>query len=179
MVLHRTELAAYTDPFDTITLSFIVPNNRRDDFMTWKGARAKGEISVAIPIFQSLEDEMSRRLPAAKAIRLGSLDEQYEYFESGGEGADAFLDAAEEGAAWTVLYPGFTVVVPRPVLRLPVAYSVSPDNPSLLRALNDWLKIEQATGDIDEIYDYWIQGDTRQTKPPRWSIARDVLGWID
>jgi hypothetical protein len=45
--------------------------------------------------------------------------------------------------------------------------------------MNDWLKIEKATGDIEEIYDYWIQGNTAQTKPPRWSIARDVLGWID
>ena len=122
---------------------------------------------------------MSKRLPNAAPVRLRSLEEQYNYFESGGEGADAFLDAAEEGAAWTVLYPRFTVVVPRPVLQLPVAYSLAPDNPSLLSAMNDWLKIETATGDIDEIYDYWVQGKTDQNKPPRWSIARDVLGWID
>lgn len=179
LVLHRSEVAAYTDPFDTITLSFIVPNHRRDDFMTWASVRAQGNINVAIPIFQSLEDEMSKRLPDASATRLGSLEEQYQYFESGGEGADAFLDAAEEGAAWTVLYPNFAVVVPRPVLQLPVAYSAAPDNHSLLQAMNNWLKIEKATGDIDEIYNYWIQGDTGQTKPPRWSIARDVLGWID
>ncbi|MEP4148177.1 MAG: cation:dicarboxylase symporter family transporter [Halioglobus sp.] len=179
MVLHRTGFAAYTDPFDTITLSFIVPTHRREDFMTWDSVRDQGAIDVVIPIFQSLENEMSKRLPNATAIRLGSLDEQYRYFESGGEGADAFLDAAEEGAAWTVLYPSFTVVVPRPVLKLPVAYSVAPDNHSLLRAMNDWLKIERATGDINEIYDYWIQGKTDLTKPPRWSIARDVLGWID
>jgi Na+/H+-dicarboxylate symporter/ABC-type amino acid transport substrate-binding protein len=179
MVLHRTEVVAYTDPFDTITLSFIVPSQRRDEFMTWSSVRAQGNINVATPIFQSLEHEMSKRLPNAHPTRLGSLEEQYQYFESGGEGADAFLDAAEEGAAWTVLYPSFTVVVPRPVLRLPVAYSVSPDNLSLLQAMNDWLKIERATGDIEEIYDYWIQGDTTHTKPPRWSIVRDVLGWVD
>ena len=179
MVLHRTDVAAYTDPFNTITLSFIVPNHRRDSFMTWDSVRSQAGIKVAIPIFQSLEEEMSKRLPNAAPVRLRSLEEQYNYFESGGEGADAFLDAAEEGAAWTVLYPRFTVVVPRPVLQLPVAYSLAPDNPSLLSAMNDWLKIETATGDIDEIYDYWVQGKTDQNKPPRWSIARDVLGWID
>jgi Na+/H+-dicarboxylate symporter/ABC-type amino acid transport substrate-binding protein len=179
IVLNRTNAAVFTDAFDTITLSFIVPNHRRDDFMTWDSVRAQGDIAVAIPVFQSLESEMSKRIPQATATRLGSLEEQYRYFESGGEGADAFLDAAEEGAAWTVLYPSFTVVVPRPVVRLPVAYLVSPDSPSLLRAMNEWLKIERATGDIDEIYDYWIEGNTGQNKPPRWSIVRDVLGWIE
>ena len=90
-----------------------------------------------------------------------------------------FLDSAEEGAAWTVLYPHFSVVVPRPLVQLPVAYLVAPDNPSLLRAMNEWLQIERATGDIDEVYDYWVQGKTAQAQPPRWSVIRDVLGWVN
>ncbi|MEP1471589.1 MAG: cation:dicarboxylase symporter family transporter [Halieaceae bacterium] len=178
IVLHKGDIAAYTNPFNTMTLSFIVPNHQRDDFVTWDKVRAQGNIDVVIPVFQSLETEMSKLLPSANAVRLGSLEDQYQYFESDGQGADAFLDAAEEGAAWTVLYPNFVVVVPRPVLQLPVAYSVAPDNPTLLRAMNNWLRIEQATGEIDEIYDYWIQGDTERNKPPRWSIARNVLGWV-
>ena len=89
-----------------------------------------------------------------------------------------FLDAAEEGAAWTVLYPRFTVAVPRPVVQLPVVYAVAPDNSSLLRAMNEWLLVEKATGSIEEIHDYWIQGKTDQVKPPRWSVIRDVLGWV-
>jgi Na+/H+-dicarboxylate symporter/ABC-type amino acid transport substrate-binding protein len=177
--LVRTDAAAHTDPFDTITLAFIVPNRLRDEFATWDQIRAQGEMTIAIPIFQGLEAEVSQRLPQATPIRLLSVEEQRRYFESDGEGADAFLDAAEEGAAWTVLYPRFTVVVPRPVVQLPVAYMVAPDNPSLLRAMNEWLQIERATGDIDEIYDYWIQGKTAQVQPPRWSVIRDVLGWVD
>jgi ABC-type amino acid transport substrate-binding protein len=179
LVLDRADLAAYTDPFDRITLAFIIPNHRRDDFATWSDVRAQGEITIALSAFQNLQGEMSKRIPQATAVRLMSLEEQNRYFETDGEGADAFLDAAEEGAAWTVLYPRFTVVVPRPVVQLPVAYLVAPDNPSLLRALNDWLRIEEATGDIDEIYDYWVQGRTGQVQPPRWSVIRDVLRWVD
>ena len=89
-----------------------------------------------------------------------------------------FLDSAEEGAAWTILYPRFAVVVPRPVVRLPITYLVAPENPSLLQAMNEWLLIEMATGDIDELYDYWIQGKTDVVAPPRWSVIRDVLGWV-
>lgn len=177
--LDLTDAAAHTDPFGTITLAFIVPSNRRDDFATWRAVRAQGEITIALSAFQSLQSEVSKRIPQANAVRLSSLEEQRRYFETDGRSADAFLDAAEEGAAWTVLYPRFTVVVPRPVVQLPVAYLVAPDNPSLLRAMNGWLQIERTTGDIDEIYDYWVQGKIRHVQPPRWSVIRDVLGWVD
>jgi ABC-type amino acid transport substrate-binding protein len=177
--LERAEFAAHTEPFDTMTLAFIVPNHRRDEFATWDQVRARGPISIALPLFQGLESEISNRIPQADAVRLSSLEEQIRYFESDGEGTDAFLDSAEEGAAWTILYPRFIVVVPRPVVQLPVAYVVAPDNPSVLRAMNEWLQIERTTGDIDEIYDYWIQGKTGQAQPPRWSVIRDVLGWVD
>ena len=32
---------------------------------------------------------------------------------------------------------------------------------------------------VDEIYEYWVEGRTEQVKPPRWSVIREVLGWID
>ena len=51
-------------------------------------------------------------------------------------------------------------------------------NPSLLRAMNEWILIEQGTGGIRELYDYWIQGKTKQVQPPRWSVIRDILGWV-
>ena len=89
------------------------------------------------------------------------------------------MDSAEEGAAWTILYPLFSVVVPRPVVQLPIVYQVAPDNPGLLRAMNDWLALENATGGVDEIYDYWVEGKTEQVDPPRWSVIRDVLGWVE
>jgi Na+/H+-dicarboxylate symporter len=178
LALGRADIAAHTIPFETITLAFIVPDHRREEFSTWRAVKDKGEITIALTFFQVLESEVSQLVPQAKTIRLLSLEEQRRYFEADGEGPAVFLDAAEEGAAWTVLYPRFTVVVPRPVVQLPVAYLVAPDNPSLMRAMNEWLLIEKATGDIDEIHDYWIQGKTDVVKPPRWSVIRDVLGWV-
>jgi len=175
----RADFAVHTDPFDVFTLAFVVPNRRQDDFATWEGISAQGEITIALPLFQQLQGEVARRLPQVDTVRFSTLEEQRRYFESGGDGAAALLDAAEEGAAWTVLYPQFAVVVPRPVVQIPVAYLVAPENPSLLRAVNEWLHLERAAGSIDEIHDYWIQGDTDRVRPPRWSVIRDVLGWID
>ncbi len=178
LALGRADRAAHTIPFETITLAFIVPDRQREEFSTWRAIGDREEITIALSFFQALENEVSQLVPQAKMIRLLSFEEQRRYFETYGEGPDAFLDAAEEGAAWTVLYPRFTVVVPRPVVQLPVVYGVAPDNPSLLRAMNEWLLIEKATGGITEIHDYWVQGKTDLVKPPRWSVIRDVLGWV-
>ena len=175
----RTVWAIHTNPFDVFTLAFVVPNRRREGFATWDDIADQGEITIALPLFQQLQGEVSKRLPQASAVRFSSLEEQRQYFEADGEGAAGLLDAAEEGAAWTVLYPQFAVVVPRPVVQIPVAYLVAPENPSLLRAMNEWLLIEKAAGSINEVHDYWIQGNTDRVKPPRWSLVRDVLGWID
>jgi ABC-type amino acid transport substrate-binding protein len=176
---NRTDAVAHTDPIDTVTVAFIVPDHRRDEFATWDQIRAQGRISIATSAFQSLAREVWPRIPEANEVSLSSFEQQSFYFETGAEFADAFLDAAEEGAAWTVLYPRYTVVVPRPAVRLPTVYVVARDNPSLLRAMNAWLLIEKTTGGVDEIYDYWIQGKTDQVEPPRWSVIRDVLGWVD
>jgi len=179
MDLTRVGQVSHTDPFDTATAAFIVRDHQRDAFATWDAIRRKDEITIKTSAFQAFAGDISASLPRAEFIRLSSLEEQTEFFKTGGEGADAFLDTAEEGSAWTVLYPIFTVVVPRPVMQLPVVYVVARDNPTLLRAVNEWLLIEQRTGTIDRLYDYWIQGKIQQVQPPRWSVIRDVLGWVD
>ncbi len=174
----RAEFSVSTTPFNQITVAFVVPHKRRDQFKTWNAISAQGEINLAASAFQSVPPEVTRRIPQADIARLWSYEQQIRFFESGGEGAVAMMDSAEEGAAWTILYPLFAVVVPRPVVELPIVYQVAPGNHSLLRAMNDWLALEKATGGIDELYDYWVEGKTEQVDPPRWSVIRDVLGWV-
>ncbi len=45
--------------------------------------------------------------------------------------------------------------------------------------MNAWLLLAQADGTIDDLYNYWIEGESKERRPPRWSIIRDVLGWIE
>ena len=177
--LDRVDRLAHTAPFNTITVAFLVPDRQRDDFATWNRVRAQGDIALAVSAFQTFPREVWSRVPNAETVQFQSFAEQEQHFESGGQGAAAVVDSAEEGAAWTILFPLFSVVVPRPVVQLPVVYAIAPDSPSLLRTINEWLMIEKATGGIDEIYDYWIRGDTERVRPPRWSVIRDVLGWVD
>jgi hypothetical protein len=78
------------------------------------------------------------------------MEEQRRILESRGEDVDAIFDMAEEGAAWTVLYPSFSLVVPKPIEFLPVGYAVAHGNARLLTSFNAWLLVEKAKVLLDD-----------------------------
>ena len=124
---------------------------------------------------------MSRNLfLEASLTPIKDMAEQDSILQSGAQNLDAVADMAEEGGAWTLLYPAFTVIVPQPAVRIPVAYAVARDNSALLTAINAWLLAEKSKGTIDELYNYWMLGGAIQEKrPARWSVIRNVLNWVD
>jgi len=62
----------------------------------------------------------------------------------------------------------------------PVGYAVAPGSDDLLKTLKAWLTAEQAKGAVDKIYEYWTLGEaTKREKPPRGSVIRNVLHWVD
>ena len=87
---------------------------------------------------------------------------------------------AWRGAAWTLLYPDFSLVVPKPALFRPVGYAVARGNDELLEVFNAWLVALKSRGRVDELYRYWMLGEAAETvKPPRGSVIRNVLHWVD
>ena len=124
---------------------------------------------------------MSRDLfPEASLTPIKDMAEQDSILDSGAQNLDAISDMAEEGGAWTLLYPAFTVVVPQPAILIPVAYAVAQDNNELLISTNAWLQTEKSKGTVNTLYNYWMLGGAIQVqRPPRWSVIRDVLNWVD
>ena len=49
---------------------------------------------------------------------------------------------------------------------------------SLADIINVWLDLKEEDGTIKSLYDYWVQGNIESVKKPRWSIIRNVLGWV-
>ena len=93
---------------------------------------------------------------------------------------DALVVSAESGAAWSMLYPDYRVIIPteRPV-GLPFSYAMHPDALHLARFVNQWVLLAETTGRIETLTDYWLYGKGTEERAPRWSILRDVLGWVE
>ena len=168
-----------TIPFKKATAAVILHDYRRDDFATWKQIRDHGEIRVGIYAFDFAERLLLREVPKAKVVPLQNAPEQKKLLDANLEGVDVILNAAEEAAAWTILYPRYSVVIPRPVKSFPVSYAVPRGSIVMLKVVNAWLSLAKADGTIARLYDYWVQGKIGQVRPRRWSVIRNVLHWVD
>jgi Na+/H+-dicarboxylate symporter/ABC-type amino acid transport substrate-binding protein len=114
--------------------------------------------------------------PGFERIEVESLED----FVKGRTDADAMLVSAETGAVVTMVHPEYSVVIPEGVnVRIPLVFAVQ-DSPELRRILDAWIQIREDDGTVGLLYDYWILGNTaRNERPRRWSVIRDVLGWVD
>ncbi|WP_422377219.1 cation:dicarboxylate symporter family transporter [Roseibium sp.] len=177
--LDRTAETLQSEPVGIATLALVVPDERRKAVETWSKILETDGLTLAVGSYHAFPRAAETNLPDVDFVSLEDLEAQRSYFESGGAGADAFIDTAEEGAAWTLLYPRFSVVVPRPVTRVPMVYLTSKQSPLVLKALNTWLLIERESGGIEELEQYWIEGRRDAVAEPRWSVIRDVLGWAN
>ncbi len=49
----------------------------------------------------------------------------------------------------------------------------------MTRFLNRWIELKERDGTKDRLFDYWIRGLAEEKRSPRWSVIRDVLGWVE
>ena len=108
------------------------------------------------------------------------LESYRDFFEDNTGKVDALVISAEVGAAWTLLYPEYQVVVPKPVLSLlPLGYPVAHGNTEMADFLSRWIDLKKKDNTIEKTYNYWILGQGVTIKEPRWSIIRNVLHWVE
>jgi ABC-type amino acid transport substrate-binding protein len=87
---------------------------------------------------------------------------------------------AERGSVYTLLHPEYTVVVPEPDIgRVPLAYPLARHDKDWETFVNTWIELKRRDGTIDALYRHWILGESAVSKPPRWSIVRNVLHWVE
>ena len=169
--------AALTQPYLEMTLAFIVDDHTRNRFATWEDMSAIPNLRIAVVEDHYFEPKLERAFPEAEVVELSSVRE---FFEDRSSDADALLYTAEAGATWTLLYPDFSVVVPRPESPvMPIAFAVEREDDELRVFLDRWIELSTGTGVIRRAYDHWVLGVGAVEEKPRWSIVRDVLHWID
>lgn len=171
--LRRYRFAGH--PVD-LTLGFLVPDYRRKEFTDARELARRDALSVAIvqddPAFRR---QVVRLLPKATVEIVPS---PRSFLRGKRDDLDAVLYSAEGGAAWTLIYPDYSIVVPQPILaQLATGYIVPQEDEAWARYLDEWVKLKRRDGTTDALFEHWIKGGGARPTTPRWSVARDVLGW--
>jgi hypothetical protein len=164
-------------PYMEATLALVVRDHRRTEFDTRKELQDVETLRIAavdIPYYVNL---IQRYLPQAEVT---VIDTPRAFFKADEHAFDALVFSAEAGSAWTLVYPQFSVVVPDGRgIKAPVAFGLPTTTPRLERYVNTWVNLKRDEGMIDVLFDHWILGMGAEHKVPRWSVIRDVLGWVN
>ena len=158
------------------TLAFVVPDSARDQFTTWQVIRSRPSITIAVPDVPYYVEKVRSLVPNA-TIR--PVDDVTTVLESPSTDVDGVALPAERGSAWTLIYPAYSVVVPEPgAVKVPLAYPIARQDRRFGEFVNTWIELKRKDGTLDELFRYWILGQDRGGRRPRWSIIRNVLHWV-
>jgi Na+/H+-dicarboxylate symporter/ABC-type amino acid transport substrate-binding protein len=158
-----------------LTVAFVVPDHDRQAFASWETLQKRRELVLALGSSGYYERLLREMLPKAQVVTVGSARE---YFRGESEPADALATAAEVGAAWSLVYPQFSVVVPQPdPIALPLAYPMPRGEDELADFVDAFVALKMKDGTTRALSEHWFEGKHRRGKAKRWSVVRNVLGW--
>jgi Na+/H+-dicarboxylate symporter/ABC-type amino acid transport substrate-binding protein len=172
----RYATASFSRPYLDLALAFIAKDHERDLFTDLDALRARENLTIALVSSNYYQTRLKQLVPHADIVYLESAED---FFNGNGQGADALLLTEEEGAAYAYRYPRYGVVTTPRRIGLPAAYPVPKGDIEMMEFVSNWIALKQSEGTIDYLYEYWMHGGATETKTPRWSIIRDVLGWVD
>jgi ABC-type amino acid transport substrate-binding protein len=168
----------FSDPYLDETFGFVVKDHLREQFATWTNIVDLGAFTVAVPNVPYYVDEIKRRAPALKLELMDKLNQIEDDLKKGT--VEAVALPAERGSVLTLLYPKYTVVVPEPgIIKIPLAYPVARRDQDWAQFLNTWIELKRRDGTVNALYSHWILGKRAGKPEPRWSVIRNVLGWVE
>jgi Na+/H+-dicarboxylate symporter len=167
-------------PYLTGTMGFAVADERRHDFAAVERLQRTRGLRIGVPLDVGQVRASIRRYFGDNPVELIPLATARPFFEGQHPDLDAFLIPAENGAAWTLLHPQYSIVVPQPdPVKIPSAFGLARDARDLADLIDEWVLYATEDGTVQHAYDYWVLGRGAEDPRPRWSIVRDVLGWIE
>ncbi len=176
--LERSEVMQHTRSYLDVNLALVVPDYRARSFKTLQSIQAIRPLRVGfVDLSRGFVDRLRSAIPDAVLVEIKN---NRDYFTGQAENLDALLISAESGSAFTLIYPEFEVVIPRELrVKLPLFYVIGQQDAEMRDFLEHWITLRTKDGTAAEYYDHWVLGKTQRAPQPRWSIIRNVLGWVD
>lgn len=170
----RASLYGMSDPYFQSPIALIAQADQAEKWMSREDVAATDDLTIAVLDTAAMKEIAASLFPNATIVPLDNYGEMIQRSE-----IDATLTSLAEARAFARSQPALTAVVPRGLGgSFLFAYVTSPDNEELVDTLNYWLRLQHVSGFHARMVDDWINGYAPLGDgSPRWSIARNVLGW--
>jgi ABC-type amino acid transport substrate-binding protein len=167
---------SFSDPYSFHTLGLLVNDAKRDEFSELYSIKSMKTLNLGMGNNKYYQDIVKEYLPNATITEFKDVRQ---FLKGTNPDVDAFIHSTEAGSAWAMLYPNYSAVIPKGLrFRAPVAFVMPKSQLDYVQYMNTWLKLKKETGFQERVYDYWILGKNPKAQKPRWSVMKDVLGWL-
>ncbi|SEL45842.1 amino acid ABC transporter substrate-binding protein, PAAT family [Colwellia chukchiensis] len=151
-----------TMPYSTQSLALLVKDKRRAEFTQWSNILARDDLILGIPESFYYKKAVQRIFTQGKAWEIST---PRLFFKPEYDHIDAMVFGAAASSAWTLLNPSYTVVVPKPELApLYMAFPINKNDHAFELFMRNWLGMKKQSGTIEQLFNYWIKGDTSVAK---------------
>jgi len=162
LTAERAREWAPSQPYLLEHISLIVPDYRRSNFATLEIIHSGGQLRLGV--LNVLDKTLYR--PIVREYfgdaEIVPLDSPRDYL-SGKVELDAMLYTAESASAWTLIFPGYSVVIPQGLeYKAPLSLVLPKRQPEFMDFINLWLDVKKTHGLIHKLEAYWIYGQTEQ-----------------
>ena len=169
----------FSDSYTFHTAGIIVNDAKRAEFAELSAIQAMKTLKLGVGRNKYYQDMVKEYLPNAQLKQLNEPDYVRQFLKGNYKEVDALIYSTEAGSAWTMLYSNYSAIIPKGLkLRAPVAFALPKGQLDYVRYMNTWLKLKKENGFQDKVYNYWILGKNPKAQQPRWSVMKDVLGWL-
>ncbi len=166
---------SFSRPYMDGNVAFVVSDHMRQEFSSIESIKELPKLKLAMPKSEYFKETLQQKFPDAEIIEVYSMRD---FLRGKLKDVDAYVHLAEAASAWTLIYPDYSVVVPKELrLTTPIGFVLPDGQLEYASNLNDWIDLRIRNNTIDQVYQHWILGKSEQDKQPRWSIMRNVLGW--
>lgn len=151
----RMQAVSFSNPYMALHLAFIVLDYRRGEFKHLFSLKEKNGLRIAIMQGSAYREDLKNYFPLAEIVELSDM---HDFFTL--QSADAFVMTAEQGYAWTLLYPNFSVITfDREEASDLIGYPVGEDGNRFLYLLNQRISMRKESGEGKVQYDKWVLGN--------------------
>jgi proton glutamate symport protein len=147
----------YARPTENFGIGLMLNGNRLADLRSWKDLQSALGLRIGLEASSRfLKQWFAQRLPKAALLTDQALPELFEALAQGR--LDAVLVTAQQGAAWNVIYPRFSLLVPQPAISFPASRQLPLQAHALARVWDSWELIQATDGSREKVYRHWVEG---------------------
>ena len=166
---------SFSDSYSHHTAGLLLIDSKRDDFSDLYSIQSMKDLNIGISGTGYYSKALEEFFPNAKYTEISEIRL---FLKGKYPEVDAMVFSTEAAAAWSMLYPQYSAVIPKGMkLKVPVAFSLPKGEDEYARFINTWLQLKYENGFQQRVYDYWLLGKNPKAKKARWSVAKDILGW--